>query len=285
MLASNVISAAKDISKLNQKAFSIINPFTTTCDGSTIDSKAALQRLYQIHQTTLNAAKNELVQEELFVLDELGLFDPEAFSKYMSNAKFKQATQAKIQKMKTLQKDLVTKGVKGTVRTMAQEKSKMLAIAAIDDFTGFNIAQTRLLATQVNTFLKDNFEKTSSQSVAGTIKKMGTDFLKTSAKSLGKGFVVGVIFTVGLESVSYLTGYDLTAFDPFQVFYATPMGDGTISGNITSKISLVLYPDYSQSLEAGFYTNADIFSGKLVLMAMIAESRAKDKSMFSFLDE
>lgn len=285
VMASAVIAVTKDLSKLSQEAFTIINPFTKSCTGKPVDATTALKRLYKIHEATLASAKNETVKEELFLLDELGLFEPDLFAKYMSNANFKATMKAQIKKMKLAQQSLVNKGVSGAVRTITQDKAKLIALGALDEFTGHSIAQGHLITTQVRNLIQNTFHQTTAQTLSGKIKQMGTKFATTTAKSLGKGFVAGLIITAGLESVSYLTGYDLTAFDPFQVFAATPAGDGTISGNITKNVSLALHPEFSTSLEAGFYTNPDVFSRKLVIMAMIAEVRAKDKSMFSFLEE
>jgi hypothetical protein len=285
VLASTVVSAAQDLKNVKQKAFNIINPFVESCNNTKMDLAISMQKLNELHRITLTYTAQTDLQEEMFVLDELDLFHPDSFSRYMSNAHFKQNTKLKINKMKTTQQNLLNKGVTGTLRSMAQEKSKMLAIAGIQEFTEINITQARLINAQVQQVVANFVEKSSSKSMALALKEMGTEFITKSAKAAGKGFVAGLIMTAGLEAVSYSTGIDLSAYDPFaEIFGATPAGDGTISGALNQKVSMTLYPEFKDSLDMGFYTNPELFSAKLVMMGLMAESRAQGKTVFGFLD-
>ncbi len=284
-LAATVVSIAKDISKVKQDAFQIINPFTQSCNNKTIDLKTSLQRLEKIHKTTIAAVKSTELHEKIILMDELDLFHPDAFSQFMTNGKFQKNFLNKIKKVRSTQQNIVKSGIAGTARNMAQEKAKLLAVAGIEEFTVINIKNTLNISNQVKTFITATMQANTSQSLTGSLKEIGTDFLKKGAKSLGKGFVAGLIMTAGLETISYVTGIDVTGFDPFQVFLPTPAGDGTISGNLNTKVSLTLYPEFQNSLDMGFYTNPDHFSAKLVLMAMVTESLSQEKSMFSFIGE
>lgn len=284
-LAATVVNVAKDISKAKQSSFLMINPFTQSCNDKAVDLNLSFQRLQQIHKITLTTVQNTELQEKIFLMDELDLFDPDAFSNYMTNGKFKKNLLKKIKKIRTKQQEIMKSGIAGSARTMAQEKAKFVAIGAIEEFTDINIKSTLNMTNQIKTFITASLQQSATGSLTGSLKEMGAKFLKTTAKSLGKGFVAGVIMTAGLETISYVTGLDVTVFDPFQVFLPTPAGDGTISGNLNKNVSLTLYPEFQNSLDMGFYTNPEYFSGKLVMMAMVTESLAQDQSMFSFLSE
>lgn len=284
-LTATVISVVRDIKKLDPKMFKIINPFVTSCNDRPIDLDASFQRLREIYKILLQYAANEKVQEELFVMDELNLFNPNAFSQYMTNGEFKKKVLEDLNKLKTTQATLLQKGVFGTVKERAQAQARMVAVTGLEEFTGINIDKANLVTKNVSQLVSQFTLKTSQKSIVLAIKEMGTDFVTGSLKSLGKGFVAGVIMTASLEALSYTTGYDLTAYDPFNVIFGvTQMGDGTISESLNSHITNTLYPEYQNSLDIGFYTNPENFSSKMIHMALVAESRSKGQSVFGFLN-
>ncbi len=285
-LTVSTISVVRDIKKLDKKMFKIINPFVESCTEQPIDLNSSFQRLTQMHQVLLTYAANEKIKQELFVMDELDLFNPNAFSQYMTNGQFKNKVLKKIQTIKKTQATILEKGIFATAKDRAQAQVRMVAMAGFEEFTGINISKANLVTQNVSNLISQFTAKTTQKTVAMALKEMSTDLVAGSLKSLGKGFVAGVIMTASLEALTYATGFDFTAYDPFnEIFGVTQMGDGTISGNLNNHISYTLHPEFQTSLDAGFSTDPENFSSKMIHMALIAESRAKGQSVFGFLDE
>lgn len=285
-LAVEAVEVAVTTQKLDKSSLGIINPFTQSCPNSELDLKASYARLKQMVDVSSKYTKNAQLLEEIHALEEAGLLEPGAFSQYLSRGKFRDQIKAKVTTMKTKQ-DMLLKSMTGKgLIEIGKERTKMKALAYFQELTEIDIAQAKMLTTSVRQAVTDCVENSSKKSLGSTLYTMGKGAVKKGAKNLGKAFIAGVISAAAFETASYLIGYDITRFDPFEIaFGVTQMGDATISGHITRTPSALYQQEYKSSFELGLYKDyVDAFSGKVALMSMIAEARSNGDSYVHFLD-
>lgn len=285
-VAAEVVNIAVTTKKLDKESFGIINPFIQSCGDHEVDLKKSSERLEQMLTISQEYAKNEVLLEEMRALDEAGLLDPATFSQYLSNTKFRDTVKAKLTDMKAKQDLLIKAGAGKTLLAIGKDKSKAHAIAMLQELTSIDIAQAKMLSQSVRDAVIHSVEKSSEKTIKATVLALGESAVKKGAKALGRGFIAAVISTAAFEGLSYITGVDLTGFDPFEIaFGVTAVADGTISGAITREPSLLYYPEYKGSFDLGLYSGyADSFTGKVALMSMIAEARSNNDSYVHFLD-
>lgn len=286
-LAGTAVEIAVTTKKLDKSISGIINPFVQSCSEKPIDQKAAQERLVKMHQISLSYVQNnEHLFEEIVTLDEAGLLDPNSFSMYLSNGKFRDKIKAKLATFRKRQDLLLKTGAARTLLTVSKEKTKASAIKLVQELTDIDIAQAKSLSTAVKNAVIQCVNNAGEKSIRSTLVGMGTTALKKSAKALGKGLIAAVISSAAFETVSYMTGYDITKYDPFEVaFGVSAVADGTISGHITQNISEIYNPTYAAAFEMGLAKKyAATFSSRVALVAMIAEARSNGDSYVHFLD-
>lgn len=286
-LAATTVEIAVTTRKMDKSAVGIINPFTTACEGKTLDKVSAYERLSQMHKISFNyLSQNQELREEIVTLDEAGLLDPDTFSSYLTKGSFREKIKAKLKAMKVKQDKMLKLTSGQGILALGKEQTKASAIKIVQQYTDIDIAQAKSLSIAVKNAVTECVEKAGEKSIKSTLVGMGTGAVTKGAKALGKGFVAAVISAAAFETLSYLTGYDLTKFDPFEIaFGVTAVADGTISGHITEKVSEIYNPTYASSFELGLLNNyAATFTGRVALVSMIAEARANGDSYVHFLD-
>lgn len=285
-MSAEIVQVAVTTKKVDKDSLGVINPFVKNCAGKPVDYDNSLKRLTQMHAISSKYVKDEKILEEIRALDEAGLLSPDKFSQYLSNSKFRDQIKAKIATMKTRHSALMQAGAGKTLLMIGKERTKAHAIGVLQELTTIDIEQAKVLSKSVRESVTQSVEKAGTKSIGATLLGLGESAVKKGAKALGKGFVAAVITSTALEAISWTIGFDVTGFDPFEIaFGVTPVADGTISGAITNNVSTIYLADYSRSLHLGYLPDyVDTFTGKVALMAMIAEARSNGDSYVHFLD-
>ncbi len=286
-LATTAVEIAVTTKKIDKNVFGIINPFMQSCDGKTIDKAVSFERLSHMHKISYSyLASNKELEEEIIALDEAGLLDPNTFSSYLTKGSFRDKVKAKINSMKAKQDKMLKLTSGQGLLAIGRQEVKANAIKMVQNLTDIDIAQAKQLSTAVKKAVTDCVENAGEKTIKSTLVGMGTKAVKSGARALGKGFIAAVISSAAFEGISYMIGYDITKFDPFEIaFGVSVVADATISGHITEKVSAIYTEQYASSFELGLMDKyASTFSGRVALTSMIVEARSNGDSYVHFLD-